>query len=115
MTEQVNINIIEGEPFFAHETSINYNPTQLILDFKCITPRNDPRSKRANFQIKHNIVMIEPWHATALLSLLNNVIKRYEKDFGKIKKPKQLEKAEKIKKEKQNTEQTSDSAPTYMG
>lgn len=114
MTEQVNLNIIEGDSFFAHETSVNYNPTQLILDFKCITPRNDPRSKKANFQLKHSIVMLEPWHAKSLMLLLGDVLKRYEKDFGKIKKPKALEKAEKMRKEK-STHKTGDITPSYMG
>lgn len=114
MAEQVNLNIMEGDAFFAHEASINYNPTQLILDFKCITPRTDPRSKKPNFQLKHNVIMLEPWHAKALLSLLNDVIKRYEKDFGKINKPKALEKAEKIRKESADKKQP-DVAPTYMG
>jgi len=115
MTEQVNLNIVEGEPFFAHEASINYNPTQITLDFKCITPRVDPRAKKPNFQLKHNVVMIEPWHAKALLTLLNDVVGRYEKDFGKIKKPKAIEKAEKIRKEKQANSKIAEVAPTYMG
>ncbi len=114
MAEQVNLNIMEGDAFFAHEASINYNPTQLILDFKCITPRTDPRSKKPNFQLKHNVIMLDPWHAKALLSLLTDVIKRYEKDFGKIKKPKALEKAEKLRKENSGKKEP-DVVPNYMG
>lgn len=117
MAEQVNLNIVEGEPFFAHEASMNYNPTQITMDFKCITPRVDPRSKKPNFQLKHNVVMIDPWHAKNLLSLLNDVVKRYEKDFGKINKPKAIEKAEKIRKQNQenNDSKVESVVPTYMG
>ena len=52
MSEQININIHEGEPFFAHEVTVNFTPTQLAMDFKCITPRTDPRSKKPSFQLK---------------------------------------------------------------
>ena len=62
--EPININIQDGEPIFAHEMSVNFTPTQFVLDFKCITPRNDPRSKtRASFLLKHSVVMVDPWHA----------------------------------------------------
>ena len=118
MTEQqqVNLNIIEGDAFFAHEASINYNPTQITLDFKCITPRTDPRSKKPSFQLKHNVVMIEPWQAKALLSVLNEAIQKYEKDFGKLKKPKAIEKAEKMRKDHSTTKnKTTTQTPTYFG
>ena len=114
MAEQVNLNIVEGDAFFAHEVSINYNPTQITMDFKCITPRVDPRAKKPSFQLKHNVVMIEPWHAKALLTLLNDVVKKYEKDFGKINKPKAITKAEKIRKASQDSK-VPEAAPTYMG
>jgi hypothetical protein len=97
--EQISININDGEPFFAHEATVNFTPTQLTLDFKCITPRTDPRSKKPSFQLKHNVIMLEPWHAKSLVGVLNSVIQKYEEEFGKIQKPKSLEKAEKKQKE----------------
>ena len=60
--KQINLNINDGEPFFAHEVSMNFTPTQISMDFKCITPRTDPRSKGPTFLLKHNVVMLEPWH-----------------------------------------------------
>ncbi len=114
--EQINLNINDGEPFFAHEVTINFTPTQVTMDFKCITPRTDPRSKKPSFQMKHNVVMVEPWHAKNLLGVLNSVIQKYEDEFGKIQKPKALEKAEKKQKEfiKKAGEQLPE-VPTYMG
>jgi len=41
--KKVNFGIEDGDNFFAHEVSVNFNPTQFVLDFKCITPRVDPR------------------------------------------------------------------------
>lgn len=110
--EQINMTINEGEPFFAHEATVNYMPTQFTIDFKCITPRNDPRSKRPTFQMKHNVVMVEPWHAKQLISVLKSVVKKYEDQFGKIKKPKQIEKAEKNK-PKSSPEKVE--MPSYFG
>lgn len=111
--EQINLHIVDGEPFFSHEATINFNPTQITLDFKCITPRNDPRSKKPSFQIKHNVVMIDPWHAKNLINVLQNVLSNYEKEFGKIKKPKAIEKAQKKKHKGEKKETVA--APSYMG
>ena len=111
----VNINIVEGEPFFAHEMSVNFTPTQFTLDFKCITPRNDPRSKKQpNFLLKHNVVMLDPWHMKAIHEVLGNMVAGYEKEFGKIDKPKSLAKAEKKQKAKVSKVKT-ESAPSYLG
>ena len=96
--QQINLNINDGEAFFAHEVSMNFMPTQISMDFKCITPRTDPRSKTPTFLMKHNVVMIEPWHAKVLIEVLGNVVKRYEEEFGKIKKPTAILKAEKKQK-----------------
>ena len=112
--EQINININEGDPFFAHEVTVNFTPTQLTLDFKCITPRSDPRGKKPSFQLKHNVVMLDPWHAKSLISVLSSVVQKYEQEFGKIKKPKSLEKAEKKHKEMMQKAGTSE-VPTYLG
>ena len=122
---ELNLNIIDGEPFFAHEMNVNFTPTQIILDFKCVTPRNDPRAKapRASFQLKHNIVMLEPWHAKAILGVLQESVRKYEETFGKIAKPKSLQAAEKkhkalLKKQtkkKAQAIQTPSDTPTYLG
>ena len=89
---------MDGEPFFAHEVTMNFTPTQILFDFKCITPRIDPRSKSPTFLMNHNVVMVEPWHAKLLIDVLANAVKRYEEEFGKIKKPGAILKAEKKQK-----------------
>jgi len=117
MKEQgINLNISDGNPFFAHEANINLNPTQFILDFKCVTPRNDPRSKdKPTFQILHNAIMLEPWHAKQLLEALKNGVKRYEKEYGKISKPDAILKAEKQRKKNSKKKDTVEVAPSYLG
>ena len=43
--KNLNVSVNEGDAFFCHELSVNYNPLQVILDFKTVTPR---RSKEGS-------------------------------------------------------------------
>lgn len=112
--QKININIKDGEAFFAHEVSINFNPLQFILDFKCITPRVDPRGERPSIAIEHNVIMVDPYHAKRILELLSKVIERYEKEFGKIEKPKALKRIEK-EQQKLAKRKKDIKLPTYLG
>ena len=126
-SKNIRMSINEGSDFFAHEMSINYNPTQFVFDFRNITPRIDPRNNdMPTLVLRHNVVLIEPYHAKKIYELLGNVLKKYEKDFGKIKKPSAVEKFEKknsrqTKQKKQgkkdivkNTANITD-IPSYLG
>ena len=114
--KKLNVSINDGNEFFAHELSINFNPTQFVFDFRCITPRTDVRSRDgAVLNIKHNVVLVEPWHAKEIQRVLNNVIEHYEKQFGKIDKPKAIKKFEKNQQQMPKTETTKTETPSYMG
>jgi hypothetical protein len=115
--QKINLNIGDAAPdFFAHEASINFNPTQFIFDFKCITPRVDPRSKEnAVINLKHNIIMLDVYHAKKFQELLDEVIKKYEKEFGKIEKPKAIEIVEKKSKKQEKKDMSDVTAPSYLG
>src|SRR3989344_4010632 len=94
--QQIKFSIVEGEPFFSHDMSINFNPSQFIFDFRCVTPRIDPRTNDGSrvMQLKHNIVMLEPYHAKQVAEVLADMVKKYEKRFGKISKSKAISKME---------------------
>ena len=116
--KNLNVSVNEGDAFFCHELSLNYNPLQFVFDFKCVTPRVDLRSKeRPVVNIKHNVVMLDPYHAKRMLGLLSKVVDDYEKDFGKISKPKAVEKMEKKMKKKESMHDTKKTiaSPTYFG
>ena len=114
--KKLNVSINDGDEFFAHELSVNFNPTQFVFDFRCITPRTDVRSREgAVLNIKHNTVLVEPWHAKEIQRVLNSVIENYEKNFGKIEKPKSMKKFEKTRQKMQKGETTKTQAPSYMG
>ena len=114
---EAQMTVMDGGDFYAHEATLNFTPLQIVLDFKSVTPRTDPRGKgKPSFVLRHNVILLDPWHAKKVSEVFNNVIKKYEEEFGEIKKPKSLEKAE--KKHKQSQEQTGDPktpVPTYMG
>ena len=112
---KMNISDASGD-FFAHEASINFNTTQVILDFKCVTPRIDPRMKDgAVLNLRHNIVMLDVYHAQKFYELLGEVIKKYEKEFGKIEIPKAVKIIEKKRKKSESKEAETDESPSYLG
>jgi hypothetical protein len=114
--KKINISIADGEEFFAHEVTVNFNPSQFIYDFKCITPRSDPRNQQGpTLAIKHNTVMLDVYHAKKFHQLMGEVIAKYEKDFGKITKPKAVEKAEKMRPKSANQPNNKTTVPSYFG
>ncbi len=124
--KKLNVSISDGKAFYAHEISLNYNPAQFMLDFKCITPRIDLRNRQSNstnIVIEHNLVMIDPFQAKRVFAMLGDMIKAYEKEYGEIKKPKTIEKYEqkqgKQKSAKAKTEKAEKTAhspiPSYLG
>ena len=115
MEKKINLSINEGSAFFAHEASINFSPTQFILDFRCVTPRVDPRSNEApTIHMAHKAIMTEPYHAKKIYELLGNMIEKYEKEFGKIEKTKAMAIMEK-KRKKSEEKDVSETAPSYFG
>ncbi len=115
MDKKINFSIDEGPDFFAHEVTVNFNPTQFILDFKCLTPRSDARNQSGpTISVKHNVVMIDAYHAKRFHELLGTVIQRYEKDFGEIEKPKAVFAAEKKKTDLEGRKSKA-TVPSYFG
>jgi|TARA_B100002003_G_C13871732_1_gene426180 hypothetical protein len=112
---KINLSIDDGEAFFAHELSTNFNPTQFVLDFKNVTPRVDARSKDAPvLRIKHNVVIVEPFHMKKIVEFLEKRIKAYEKTFGEIEKPKAIQIYEK-KQKKSGGKEEKVKTPSYFG
>jgi len=111
-SKEAKINIIDGDAFFADEISVSHNPLKFVIDFKNITPRHDMRS--ASYQplvLKHTVIMMDVHTAKNLLSSLSMNIDKYEKQFGKIERPKVLDKIPKSMKSKFKP----DEVPIYFG
>ena len=113
--KKVSMGINDGNEFFAHELSVNFNPLQFILDFKCITPRVDPRTNESPmFVMKHNVVMVDVFHAKKIYGLLGEMLKKYEEQYGAIEMPKVLKKLEK-EKSKEKADVSKETIPDYLG
>lgn len=114
---KINVSVHDGMDFYANEVSVNFGPTQFIIDFKAITPRVDMRSKTGpTLSVKHNVVLMDPYHMKNLHKMLGDAIKKYEKSFVKIKKPDALAKAEKdSKKRKDDADKKPRVVPNYLG
>ncbi len=115
--QKINLNIIDGDSFYSHETSINFNPTQFVLDFKNVSPRIDPRSQEApTITLKHNVILLEPYHTKQFYQLLGQAISKFESEFGTIEQPKALREFEKKhKKGLEKVKSMKTQLPTYFG
>ena len=98
MKKRINIAIEHGEPvFFSDSVAIIHNPSKFILDFKQATPRVDQigDKDRQSIVVKHKPIMMDVEFAKNFLKTLEASIKKYEKQFGKIKASKRMEKQKK--------------------
>ena len=101
--KELNVRVKDSDQFYSNEISINVSPVEFILDFKCVTQLQDV-AKHSALLLRHNPVIITPYHAKNLLELLTRALKDYESKFGKIDKAKAIKKAEKLmEKEKKST------------
>lgn len=112
---KVNLSVNDGMDFFANEVSVNFSPMQFILDFKSVVPRVDMRSKNGPvLSLKHNVILVDPYHAKKFHKMLGDVIKQYEEKYVKIKKPAAIAKAEKDAKKNQE-KGSAKAVPNYLG
>ena len=101
MAEQkINFSITDGDSILADEITVLNQPLKFYIDFKSTTPRVDVRNPQGQtVALKHTVIVCDPWLVKELRRILGENIKLYEDNFGEIKKPKQLEIAEKKIKE----------------
>jgi len=113
---EVNVRVKDGDFLFAHETTLNFNPTEFTFDFKSIANVQDVPGQNA-IVMKHTVVLMSPHHVKAFYEVLGKVVKDYEKNFGEIKKPAVLEKAEKMMKKQAEKAQTASekNSESYFG
>jgi len=115
--KKLNVNINDGEEFFAQEASISYNPTLFNLDFRRITSRVDMRSNEANVLVlRHNVIMLEPHVMKKMIEIMTRAIEKYEKEFGVIETPESVKKLEeKVKKQVQLQTKDQNTELDYVG
>lgn len=110
-TKKVKFDIENGQSIFADEIGVIHNPLKFILDFRSITPRVDVRNQEyQTLVLRHSVVVMDPYTAKNLSTILKNNIKNYEKQFGKITEPEALKNLA-----KQKTKTKKSESPNYFG
>ncbi len=92
--QEVRVDVVNGDEFFADEVSVSHSPIRFVIDFKSMTPRMDLPDHPPRMVIKHNLVLLDPYFAKDVLNVLKDNIEKYEKKFGEVRKPEALNKHE---------------------
>ena len=113
MSEKKNIQFTldhGNHGFFSDGMSVFSRSDKFYIDFRQNTPRIDviaDKQQQTN-AVKHDTIILDPIMAKALMSLLQESLKNYEKQFGKIKLPK-------VKKDKEEKVAITDQSQNYIG
>ncbi|MBI2133461.1 DUF3467 domain-containing protein [Candidatus Woesearchaeota archaeon] len=92
--QNVRVDVVNGNDFFADEVSVSHSPMRFVIDFKSMTPRMDLPGNPPRMVVKHNVILLDPYFAKDVLNVLKDNISKYEKKFGEIKMPENLAKHE---------------------
>lgn len=107
----VNVSLDHSEPaFFTDNATVSHSSNKFVIDFSQTTPRFDTfeSKQQQTFVIKHKTIVLDPQFAKIFSDILQQNIKRYEKNFGNIKITKE-------KKTKEKTEHTETESSKYIG
>jgi hypothetical protein len=114
-TEQVQaVQNIDKDPLLSNQQTVAHQPDKFVIDFKGVYPQFTPDNK-STIVINHRVILLDPFTAKMFLKTLSDNINKYEDKFGEIKKPKEIEKAEKEMKNLQKLNTTGTERPSYMG
>ena len=106
---------IDKDPLMSNQQTVAHQPDKFVIDFKGVYPQFTPDNK-ATLVINHRIILLDPYLAKSFLKTLGDNIKKYEEKFGVIKKPKEIEKAEKeMQSMQKQIDSTGTERPSYMG
>lgn len=116
MEQQVQgIQNVDKDPFTSNQQTVAHQPGKFILDFKNVYVQFTPDNKPVPV-VNHRIILLDPYYTKDFLRVLKDNIEKYEKNFGEIKKPKELEIGEKeAKKLQEQSTTTTEKPPSYMG
>jgi len=91
----VRVDVADAGPeFSADEVAVSHSAIKFIIDFKSITPRLDMHGQDPRHVLKHSIIKLDTFLAKDFMEVLKQNIEKYEKHYGKITKPKAIEKAQ---------------------
>lgn len=103
--QHFNVEVQNGQDFYADQVSVSHNPLKFILDFTRTTPRIDGNATaQPRLVMSHSVLLLDPYLATEFIEVLKDNIAKYEKRYGKIAKPTPLRKVEEEAKKAGKTE-----------
>lgn len=102
----------DNNPFVSNQQNVTIQTDKILLDFKNIYSQFDPANNEIII-INHKMIILDPYIAKLFFDTLNKSIMEYEKQFGKIKKPEAVTKAE--EQAKIRTKTSSSTSYSYMG
>ncbi len=108
------INNPDKDIFASNEQIVHHGPNKILIDFKNVFPQF-VSVKEPIMVINHRVILLDPYDAKNFLKALKDNLSKYEEKFGEIKKPKQLEQAEKEFAKTQKQAVTASELPSYMG
>ena len=114
MKEQQILVNLDKEHFMSNQQTVAHNPDKFIIDFQSVYPQFN-LDNQSIVVINHKVILLDTYSAKSFLGVLKENIAKYENKFGEIKKPKQVEQAEKEMKDLQKQEATATERPSYMG
>ena len=93
--QQINVEVQNGQDFYADQVSVSHNPLKFILDFTRTTPRIDGNAtSQPRLVMSHSVLLLDPYLAAEFIEVMKDNIAKYEKRYGKITKPGPLKKVE---------------------
>lgn len=99
--KNINVSLDHSEPaFFTDNVTVSHSSNKFVIDFTQMAPRFDSFEDKhqQTFVIKHKTLVLDPQFAKIFSDILQQNLKRYEKNFGTIKLPKQKADKEKVEK-----------------
>ena len=78
--KQINIELgeAEAEGIYSNLVLITHSPAEFVMDFTRVLP-GKPKAK------VYSRIIMAPQHAKSLLRALEDIVKKYEAEFGEVK------------------------------
>ena len=114
MAEIQGVHQFDQEPLLANQFTVSHGADRFTIDFRNMVPQFGPNGE-PSFVLVHRVVQFDPYFLKNFVAALQENIKKYETQYGGIKKPEAVLKAEKDTKKTQGKLETTSDKISYVG